>query len=106
MLPIVNIDNENVEVFAPYTGICIRGDEADEGYLDDPTLFFCDFGVGEPDIHSERVTEQLDELGLSSAENLTAETLVSLLSFDGGVALRINDGWNGISWFVYAPIKI
>lgn len=105
-IEVIKIDQEDIELYAPYSGICIYGEQAEDNQdaLDnDPTCLFSyfeDIGWG---LISARVESQLKAQGITNIEEYEPEHIVSLLDFKGGLAFQYNGGWNGISWFAFAP---
>jgi len=100
----IKIIKEDVDLFAPYSGICINGEQAEEyGPMIDATcLFTCFGGVGDMEL-SDRVKEQLSKIGITDIDDFTPEKLAALLEFDGALMIEYNGGWNGTSWFAFAP---
>ncbi|MEJ6076940.1 hypothetical protein MT391_00075 [Vibrio sp. 1-Bac 57] len=105
-MKIVYITKENIDLFAPYSGICIHGEQQIEEAYDhetDPTCLFVYFEEFGWSGVSERVEEQLEKLGVTDYEDLTPVELANRLEFDGALMIEYNGGWNGMSWYAFAP---
>ena len=105
-MKIIEIKKENIELFAPYSGICIHGEQQTEEAYDhelDPTCLFVYFEESGWCGVSKRVEEQLSRLGITEYEDMAPIELATRLEFDGALMIEYNGGWNGTSWYAFAP---
>ena len=105
-MKIVYVEKENIDLFAPYSGICIHGEQQTQdeyGHETDPTCLFVYFEESGWCSVSKRVEKQLSRLGITEYEDMTPIELATQLEFDGALMMEYNGGWNGKSWYAFAP---
>jgi hypothetical protein len=100
---IVKINKEDVYLSSPYSGLNIYGEEDFDDIENDKTCLFSFFESGGWGHISQRVKKQLEAHGIENLDELEPESVVKLLDFDGGIAFEYNAGFNGLSWFAFAP---
>jgi hypothetical protein len=100
----IKIQKADVELFSPYSGKCIYGEQAGEYNTEtDKTCLFSYFEDTGWDDLSDRVKVQLDKKGVVDIDDITPLQLAELLEFDGSLLIEYNGDRNGISWFAFAP---
>ncbi len=103
---IVKINKEDIDLYSPYSGECIYGETAGDdlgAYENDPTCLFSCFESEGWGYVSERARKHLAKKGITDIDNLEPKTVAELLDFNGVIVFEYNGGFNGTSWFAFAP---
>lgn len=103
---IVKINQADAYLSSPYSGLNIYGKDNGDNLNDienDKTCLFSFFESEGWGHVSDRVKEQLEAQGIANIDDLEPNSVVKILDFDGGIAFEYNGGFNGISWFAFAP---
>jgi hypothetical protein len=104
-MPVVSIRYENppAYIYSPFSGLPAVTEEDGEN-KDDPTLLFT--WVGNAGVYgyiSLRLQDLLDQ-NLEDIEDINIDDLPSLLNIDGGLILAVDEGFNGVNYYGFAPL--
>lgn len=88
------------QIHSPYSGLPVDGEDGPNET--DPTVLFVHYGdAGEGTAFvSARVVEALGP----DAGNRCGDELTEMLSIPGGIAIHVDRGWNGYSYYGFAPL--
>lgn len=98
--PMVCIEYEG-RIHSPFTG---QPAETEDGPNEaDPSLLFVHYGnVGEYAYISPRLEEVLKE---QLSEDTDPEELAGLVDLQGALVVRVDEGWNGVNHYGFAPAE-
>ena len=106
-MPVVSIRYENPRayIYSPFSGLpAVSEKDYDGGNKDDPTLLFTWFGnVGQYGYLSPRLQDFLDQ-NVEDIEDINIDDLPSLLNIEGGLILAVDEGFNGVNYYGFAPL--
>ncbi len=104
-MPVVSIRYENppAYIYSPFSGLPAVTEEDGEN-KDDPTLLFT--WVGNAGVYGYISPRLQDLLGqnVEDIEDINIDDLPSLLNIEGGLILAVDEGFNGVNYYGFAPL--
>ena len=104
-MPVVSIRYENPRayIYSPFSGLPAVTEEDGEN-KDDPTLLFT--WVGNAGVYGYISPRLQDLLGqnVEDIEDINIDDLPSLLNIEGGLILAVDEGFNGVNYYGFAPL--
>ena len=90
------------DIYSPFSGLPSElGECGGEANQSDPSLLFIYYGNSSGYAYvSSRVVELVD----GDPENFTPVELAERLAIEGGLVLQVDNGWNGVNSYGFAPI--
>lgn len=102
-MALIKLKTSDVNLYSPFSGICIYGEEEVADIEADDTVLYTCFeseGIG---YVSERVAEALKQQGILDPESLSPAEVVAIIDIPDAVLIEYDGGFNGLSWFLFAP---
>lgn len=103
MMTFIKLTKQDVNLYSPFSGICIYGDEEPTDFEKDETVLYACFeseGVGHI---SERILDSLKKQNITDPESLTPAEIAEAIDIPDALLFEYDGGFNGKSWFIFAP---
>ena len=90
-------ETNDTEVFSPYTGNCVTGEDG-EIVEDDNSLLFVFSGMANDYAY---ISDQLRELVDVEVESIEMGELVGKINHIEGTLMEVDNGWNGVNYYCF-----
>lgn len=99
----LKIKTENTNFYSPYSGTCIYGEEQEMDIEKDKTVLFSCFDESGWGYVSSRIEELLSDK-ITDINDFTPADIAKLADIQDSILIEYNAGWNGKTWFLFAPV--
>lgn len=99
-IPLIETASKH-QIFSPFSGQAADGEDGPNDK--DPTLLFVYYG--DASLYAYVADSILRKLGCDHADSVedSPEAIAARLDVSGGLALKVDTGWNGVNVYGFAP---